>query len=127
MLQPRRNALRIARLPKHTHSIPMTLTKEDPMPPKAAEIEQPGGLVAAVLVKIKASENDKEPAAAGTQRAPGNGSGGLQPSRVPPSLQNAAAGLTIGGVTPLRKDPIGSSFAPGFPQEHDTLTQWVRA
>ena len=49
------------------------------------------------------------------------------PSQVPPSLQNAAARLTTVGVTPLRKDAIGTSLATSFLQEHDTLTQWVRA
>ena len=46
---------------------------------------------------------------------------------MPPSLQNAAARLTTVGITPLRKDAIGTSLATSFLQEHDTLTQWVRA
>ena len=44
-----------------------------------------------------------------------------------PSLQNAAARLATVGVTPLRKEAIGTRLATGFLQEHDTLTQWVRA
>ena len=46
---------------------------------------------------------------------------------MPPSLQNVAARLATVGVTPLRKEAIGARLATGFLQEHDTLTQWVRA
>ena len=95
------------------------------MQPRAAE--QSGGLVATILANIQGSENDKPTVAPDVRPKSGNGSGGVQPSQVPPSLQNAAARLTTVGATPLRKEAIGTSLATGFLQEHDTLTQWVRA
>ena len=72
------------------------------------------------------NEDKSGPSTGGTGGS-GNGSGGVRGSQVPPSLQNAAARLTTVGVTPLRKAAIGSSLATGFLQEHDTVTQWVRA
>ncbi len=79
------------------------------------------------MANIQGSENPKAAVASGSRAKSGNGSGGVLPSQVPPSLQNAAARLTTVGVTPLRKDAIGTSLATSFLQEHDTLTQWVRA
>ena len=116
-----------AALEAHAHpsSIPLTPAKEEPVQPRAAE--QSGGLVATILANIQGSENDKPMVAPDVRPKSGNGSGGVQPSQVPPSLQNAAARLTTVGVTPLRKEAIGTSLATGFLQEHDTLTQWVRA
>ena len=116
-----------AALEAHAHppSIPLTPAKEEPVQPRAAE--QSGGLVATILANIQGSENDKPTVAPDVRPKSGNGSGGVQPSQVPPSLQNAAARLTTVGVTPLRKAAIGSMLATGFLQEHDTLTQWVRA
>ena len=92
----------------------------------------PGGLVAAILANIAGANSgdgneDKSGPSTGGTGGSGNGSGGVRGSQVPPSLQNAAARLTTVGVTPLRKAAIGSSLATGFLQEHDTVTQWVRA
>ena len=116
-----------AALEAHAHppSIPLTPAKDDAALPKAAE--QSGGLVAAILANIQGSENPKPAVAPDSRPKSGNESGGVLPSQVPPSLQNAAARLTTVGVTPLRKDAIGTSLATSFLQEHDTLTQWVRA
>ena len=79
------------------------------------------------MANIKGSENEMPADGSGQQQQSGNGSGGVQQSRVSPSLQNAAARFTTVGVTQLRKAAIGSMLATGFLQEHDTLTQWVRA
>ena len=95
-------------------------TPENKLPTDStAELRSPAA-------NIKGSENEL-PADGSGQQQSGNGSGGVQQSRVSPSLQNAAARLTTVGVTPLRKAAIGSMLATGFLQEHDTLTQWVRA
>ena len=97
-----------AALEAHAHppSIPLTPAKEEPVQSRAAE--QSGGLVATILANIQGSENDKPTVAPDVRPKSGNGSGGVQPSQVPPSLQNAAARLTTVGVTPLRKEAIGT-------------------
>ena len=109
----------------HPPSIPLTPAKAEPA--GATHAPGGGGLVAAIMANIKGSENELPADGSGQQQQSGNGSGGVQQSRVSPSLQNAAARLTTVGVTPLRKAAIGSMLATGFLQEHDTLTQWVRA
>ena len=109
-------------------SIPISTPAKD-----SEEHNKPaGGLVAAILANIAGAnsgdgnEEKSGPSTGGTGGS-GNGSGGVRGSQVPPSLQNAAARLTTVGVTFLRKAAIGSSLATGFLQEHDTVTQWVRA
>ena len=101
-----------AALEAHAHppSIPLTPAKDDTALPKAAE--QSGGLVAAILANIQGSENPKPAVAPDSRPKSGNESGGVLPSQVPPSLQNAAARLTTVGVTPLRKDAIGTAWLP---------------
>ena len=111
----------------HPPSIPLTPAKEEQPVVAGAEAASGGGLVAAILANIQGSETAAAGTVPGKQQTPGNGSGGVQPSQVPPSLQNAAARLATVGVTPLRKEAIGTRLATGFLQEHDTLTQWVRA
>ena len=109
-------------------SIPISTPAKD-----SEEHNKPaGGLVAAILANIAGANSgdgneDKSGPSTGGTGGSGNGSGGVRGSQVPPSLQNAAARLTTVGVTPLRKAAIGSSLATGFLQEHDTVTQWVRA
>ena len=108
----------------HPPSIPMTPAKDEHAQAGATVPEK--GLVASILANIKGEvEQVTEPGDKPLRS--GNGQGGVQTSQVPPSLQNAAARLTTVGVTPLRKDAIGARLATGFLQEHDTLTQWVRA
>ena len=108
----------------HPPSIPITPAKDEHAQAGATVPEK--GLVASILANIKGEVEQVTEPGDKLQR-PGNGQGGVQTSRVPPSLQNAAARLTTVGVTPLRKDAIGARLATGFLQEHDTLTQWVRA
>ena len=81
----------------HPPSIPLTPAKAEPA--GATHAPGGGGLVAAIMANIKGSENELPADGSGQQLQSGNGSGGVQQSRVSPSLQNAAARLTTVAVS----------------------------